>query len=143
MENQQTHLTLSGTGNKMPVVGLGCWKIEGKITGDTVYEAVKAGYRCIDEAADYGNEKQAGEGIARAIADGHVKREDLWVTSKLWNTYHRKEHVEAACRKSLTDLGLDYVDLYLVHFPISLKFVPFENMYPPEWVHFDAVSGEP
>lgn len=127
----------------MPVVGLGCWKIEGKVLADTVYSAIKAGYRCIDEACDYGNEKEAGEGIARAIKDGVVERKDLWVTSKLWNTYHRKEHVLAACKRSLADLGVDYLDLYLVHFPISLKFVPFENMYPPEWVYFDPVSGAP
>lgn len=127
----------------MPVVGLGCWKIDGKVTADTVHAAIKAGYRCIDEACDYGNEKQAGEGITKAIADGLVKREDMWITSKLWNTYHRKEHVEDACRRSLADLGVEYLDLYLVHFPISLKFVPFDNMYPPEWVHFDATSGEP
>jgi diketogulonate reductase-like aldo/keto reductase len=59
----------------------------------------------------------------------------MWITSKLWNTYHRKEHVEAACRRSLADLGVEYLDLYLVHFPIALKYVPFETRYPPEWLH--------
>lgn len=62
------------------------------------------------------------------------------MTSKLWNTYHRKHYVRAACKKSLEDLGLEYLDLYLVHFPIALKFVPFEERYPPEWV-FDP-KGE-
>ena len=75
-----------------------------------------------------------GEGIQRAIKAGVCTREELFVTSKLWNTYHAPEHVEAACRKSLEDLGLDYLDLYLIHFPISLAFVPFSERYPPEWV---------
>ena len=62
-----------------------------------------------------------GAGIKRAIDSGLVSRSDLWVTSKLWNTFHRPEHVEMACRKTMEDLGLDYLDLYLIHFPISLK----------------------
>ena len=69
------------------------------------------------------------------MADGLCKREELWVTSKLWNTYHRKEHVKNACLRSLQDLGVDYLDLYLIHFPIALKFVPFETRYPPEWFY--------
>ena len=56
------------------------------------------------------------------------------ITSKLWNTYHHKEHVRLACEKSLSDMGIDYFDLYLIHFPISQKFVPIETAYPPEWV---------
>ena len=83
----------------------------------------------------YGNEGEVGAGIRRAIADGLVTRDELWITSKLWNTYHASEHVEPACRRTLSDLGLEYVDLYLVHFPIALKYVPFEERYPPEWVH--------
>ena len=76
-----------------------------------------------------------GEGIKEAITQGLVRREELWVTSKLWNTYHAAEHVEAAARRSLADLQLTYVDLYLVHFPIALRYVPFETRYPPEWIH--------
>ena len=82
-----------------------------------------------------GNEVEVGQGIARAIESGNVKREDLWVTSKLWNTFHEPQHVRPACLKTLKDLGLDYLDLYLIHFPISLKYVPFEKRYPPEWFH--------
>ena len=78
---------------------------------------------------------KVGSGIRNSIAGGLCKREDLFVTSKLWNTYHHPQHVEAACRKSLEDLGLDYLDLYLIHFPISLKFVPFDVRYPPEWIY--------
>ena len=114
------------SGDKMPLVGFGMWKIPKEETAQTAYDAIKTGYRLIDEACDYGNEKECGQGIKKAIDEGIVKREDLWVTSKLWNTYHRKEHVEAACRKTLEDLGLEYLDLYLIHFPIALKYVPIE-----------------
>ena len=68
-------------------------------------------------------------------------REELFVTTKLWNTFHAGEHVLPACRRSLSDLGLDYVDLYLVHFPISLKYVDPEVRYPPEWLY--DTSAEP
>ena len=130
------------TGQRMPAVGLGLWKIDADTVGDAVYQAIKLGYRHLDSAADYGNEKQVGEGIARALADGLCSREELWVTSKLWNTYHRREHVEAACRKSMADLGLDYLDLYLVHFPIALRYVEFADRYPPEWI-YDPAAAEP
>jgi D-xylose reductase len=78
---------------------------------------------------------EAGEGIKAAISGGHCSREDLWVTSKLWNTYHRPEHVRPACERSLSDLGLDYLDLYLIHFPIALRYVDFADRYPPDWIY--------
>jgi len=130
------------SGDRMPAVGMGFWKVPKDACADTVYNAIKIGYRHLDEACDYGNEKEVGAGIAKAIADGIVTRDELWVTSKLWNTYHAPEHVEAACRRSLEDLGLEYLDLYLIHFPISLRFVPFETRYPPEWVH-DPTALQP
>ena len=122
------------TGQAMPAVGLGLWKLDLGAVANTVYNAIKVGYRHLDSAADYGNERQVGEGIARAIADGLCCRDDLWITSKLWNTYHRHEHVQAACEKSLADLGIDYFDLYLIHFPIALKYIDFNDRYPPEWI---------
>jgi D-xylose reductase len=125
---------------KMPKVGFGLWKIPQDICADAVYNAIKAGYRHLDSACDYGNEVQVGEGIKRAIDDGLCTREDLWVTSKLWNTYHAKAHVKPALEKTLADLQLDYLDLYLIHFPIAQPFVDFEERYPPEWITDTAVG---
>jgi len=130
------------TGQTMPAVGLGLWKLEPNEVAEAVYNAIKNGYRHLDSAADYGNEQQVGEGIARALKDGLCSREDLWITSKLWNTFHRKEYVQQACEKSLSDLGLDYFDLYLIHFPIALQYVDINDRYPPEWI-FDPQDDNP
>jgi len=127
----------------MPSVGLGLWKVPNQQCSDTVYEAIKAGYRLLDCAADYGNEVEVGQGLKRAIDDGLVKRDSIFLTSKLWNTYHRKEHVREACLKTMKDLNVDYLDLYLIHFPIALKHVPIEDKYPPEWLFFDEKNPNP
>ncbi|KZV79990.1 putative D-xylose reductase [Exidia glandulosa HHB12029] len=128
-------IALSRTGQKVPLVGFGLWKVTKSSTADTVYKALQAGYRLLDGAGDYGNEKEAGEGLARAIKDGVVKREEVFVTSKLWNTFHAKEHVAKLARKQLADWQLEYFDLFLIHFPISLKYVDPETRYPPEWFY--------
>ena len=117
----------------IPSIGFGLWKIANENCANVVYEAVKQGYRHFDSASDYGNEKEVGMGLKRAMEDGLCTREELWITSKLWNTFHHPDHVPAALQRSLEDLQLDYLDLYLIHFPIALEFVPFEERYPPEW----------
>jgi diketogulonate reductase-like aldo/keto reductase len=115
----------------------GFWKVpKGQKCEQVCYQAIAAGYRRLDCACDYGNEKDVGRGISKAIADGIVTREELFITSKLWNTYH--QHVSQACAKSMKDLGLSYLDEYLIHFPISLEFVEFEDKYPPEWTNTDG-----
>lgn len=126
----------------MPSVGLGLWKIENSQTAEMVQAAMDAGYRHIDAACDYGNEREAGEGIRKSLERGACRRDELWVTSKLWNTYHRPEHVRPAIERSLSDLGLESLDLYLVHFPIALEFIPFEERYPPGWL-FDPQAATP
>lgn len=108
-------------GGEIPALGLGTWKAEPGVVGDAIISALKAGYRHFDCAAIYGNEKEIGAAFARAFKDGLVKREDIWVTSKLWCDSHEKEHVMPALRQTLSDLKLAYLDLYLVHWPIALK----------------------
>lgn len=84
---------------------------------------------------DYGNEVEAGQGIARAIKEGIVKREELFIVSKLWNTFHDGDKVEPIVRKQLADWGIDYFDLYLVHFPVALEYVDPSVRYPPGWFY--------
>ncbi|GAA0877132.1 aldo/keto reductase [Algoriphagus jejuensis] len=110
-----------GNGDKLPILGLGTWKSKAGEVRKAVYWAIEAGYQHIDCAAVYQNEKEVGQGISDAMGDGLVKRAEIFVTSKLWNDSHRHEDVKPALEKSLNDLRLDYLDLYLVHWPISFK----------------------
>ncbi|KAH7375219.1 NAD(P)H-dependent D-xylose reductase [Plectosphaerella cucumerina] len=127
------------SGFDMPQVGFGLWKVDNSIASDAVYNAIKAGYRLFDGACDYGNEVEVGKGVARAIKDGLVKREELFLVSKLWNTFHDGDRVEPIARKQLADLGIDYFDLYVIHFPVALEWVDPEVRYPPGW-HVDGKS---
>ncbi|CAH00016.1 trifunctional aldehyde reductase/xylose reductase/glucose 1-dehydrogenase (NADP(+)) [Kluyveromyces lactis] len=118
-------------GEKMPLVGLGCWKMPNDVCADQIYEAIKIGYRLFDGAQDYANEKEVGQGVNRAIKEGLVKREDLVVVSKLWNSFHHPDNVPRALERTLSDLQLDYVDIFYIHFPLAFKPVPFDEKYPP------------
>lgn len=137
--NSDQIIALSDSGS-MPAVGLGTWKIPNESAADMIFEAMHAGYRHLDCACDYGNEPEVGAGLARSFAEGLCHREETWITSKLWNTYHDPRHVRLACERSLRDLQLDVLDLYLVHFPIAIEFVPFDRRYPPGWFHDPAAD---
>ncbi|KAL8947968.1 MAG: hypothetical protein Q9222_005797 [Ikaeria aurantiellina] len=119
------------SGHVMPIVGFGLWKVNNDTCADQVYNAIKAGYRCFDGACDYGNEPECGKGVARALKDNLVKRSDLFLVSKLWNSFHDGPRVEPICKKQLQDWGIDYFDLFIMHFPISLKYVDPSVRYPP------------
>jgi len=107
--------------DKMPILGLGTWKSGSGDVYGAVREAIKMGYRHIDCAPLYMNELEIGLAIKDAISDGDVERQDLWITSKLWNNSHGSENVVPAIKKTLKDLQIDYLDLWLIHWPIALK----------------------
>ncbi|MCJ1350194.1 MAG: NAD(P)H-dependent D-xylose reductase (XR) [Icmadophila ericetorum] len=127
----------------MPIVSFRLWKVNNDTSADQVYNAIKTGYRLFDGACDYGNEVEAGQGVARAIQDGFVKREDLFLVSKLRNSFHDQERVEPICRKQLKNWGIEYFDLYIVHFPISLEYVDPSIRYPPGFQAEDGKSVVP
>jgi alcohol dehydrogenase (NADP+) len=108
-------------GDRMPLLGLGTWKSAPGEVGAAVREAIRLGYRHIDCASVYANEPEVGEAIRGAIAAGEVTREELWITSKLWCNAHGQANVEPALRRSLGDLGLEWLDLYLVHWPVPIR----------------------
>ena len=116
----KTHLKLSN-GNLMPVIGLGTWKSKKDAVGNAVKFAItEAGYKHIDCASIYQNEPEIGE-VFEDIVGKVVKRKELFITSKLWNTDHDPKVVEKACKKTLSDLNLEYLDLYLMHWGIAFK----------------------
>lgn len=121
MSATSKYFTLNN-GAKVPAIAFGTWvdnENERPVMADAVYEAIKVGYRHIDCAQHYRTEKYIGQGIKRAIDEGIVTRSELFVTTKVWPTYHR--NVSKSLAESLSDLGLDYVDLFLQHWPLPMK----------------------
>lgn len=108
-------------GDRIPAFGLGTWKSEPGKVYQAVQEALKIGYRHIDCAPIYRNEPEIGQGLKEALSSGIVKREELWITSKLWNNAHKEAEVIPALKQTLADLQLDYLDLFLIHWPVALK----------------------
>jgi len=118
------------SGASMPHVGLGTWKSKPGEVAAAVEHAIKVGYRHIDGAALYANETEVGAGLKAAFDKGYCTRSEVFVVSKLWCTDAKPEDVEAACRKTLTDLGLECLDLYLMHWPVAFKKVEGGNPFP-------------
>ncbi len=106
----------------VPMLGFGTWNLSKNTAKQSIVDAIKTGYRHIDCASVYGNETEVGEGIHQAIADGLVTREELFITSKLWNTDHAPDHVYEAHTKTLQDLQVEYLDLYLMHWAVAFEY---------------------
>ncbi|WP_010285534.1 aldo/keto reductase [Bacillus timonensis] len=124
MGSLQDTITLHN-GVKMPCVGFGVFKVkDGEEVVNSVKAALENGYRSIDTAAIYGNE----EGVGRAIAESNVPREELFITTKVWNANHGYESTLSAFDSSMEKLGIDYLDLYLIHWPL-----PSEGKYIETW----------
>lgn len=128
LQSTQTQIFTLNTGAVIPAIGLGTYKSKPNEVEDAVYAALKAGYRHIDEAYKYQNEAEAGAAIKRYIDETGTARKDLFITTKLWNTFHSRP--EDALDKSLELLGLEYVDLYLMHYPVPLAPGINDDAYP-------------
>ncbi|KAH9922112.1 Aldo/keto reductase [Fomitopsis serialis] len=137
-------LSLS-SGQTIPQIGLGTWLSKPNEVENAVELAVRAGYRHLDLAMIYANQDEVGRALKKVVPSV-VKREELFITSKLWNTSHKKELVEKELDETLSQLGTDYLDLYLIHWPVAFKgsSVPGKDFFPSTkegWVELDTETS--
>lgn len=113
---------LKTSAGQIASLGLGTWKMNDGVGYDAVKEAIQMGYRHIDCAWVYLNEADIGRAISDCIKEGVVKRDEMWITSKLWNDKHHPDHIVEAVKGTLNDLQLEYLDLYLIHWPVAHQY---------------------
>lgn len=153
--NPEVPYVILNSGYKMPVLGLGTWTQNDTTAEQSVYEAIKYGYRLIDTARYYGNESGVGEGVRRAIAEGIITRDEIFITTKIMPGNY--DNPDSAIDDSLNNLGLEYIDLMLIHQPGyndegvykalergvkagKLKSIGISNYYTPE--EFERIAGD-
>ncbi|EER45646.1 NADP-dependent glycerol dehydrogenase [Histoplasma capsulatum var. duboisii H88] len=116
---------------QIPLLGYGTWQAGPGEVGAGVFEALKAGYRHLDLAHIYRNQREVGEGLKKALKEiPGLRREDIFITSKLWNNYHKPEHVAMSLDICLKELGLQYLDLFLIHWPVAFEYRSDTELFP-------------
>jgi diketogulonate reductase-like aldo/keto reductase len=125
------------TVEQMPPIGLGTFLVAREQVADAIHSALAAGYRRIDCAPIYFNEDVIGDALAHEVATSNIPRSDLFIVSKLASPFHRKEHVERALRKTLSDLRLTYLDLFLIHWPVAFNYVEIPSNKQRGWSNED------
>ncbi|VDD75400.1 unnamed protein product [Mesocestoides corti] len=132
------HYTLN-SGYKIPSVGFGTFAAPVNVVRDAVICAIETGYRHIDCAMFYKNEEEVGAAISKSMASQNLRREDLFITSKLWCDSHKPDDVRPSCELSLKKLGLEYLDLYLIHWPVSFHTKPGKefSIDDPDAIEFE------
>lgn len=125
--------------DEMPIVGLGTWKSAPGEVYNAVKTALQVGYRHIDCAPIYGNEAEVGRALSDAFDEGIVSRDEVWITSKLWNDSHAPEHVRTALEETLDDLQLDAIDLYLMHWPVAIEHGVNMPSSPDQFISLDEI----
>ncbi|XP_015008624.2 1,5-anhydro-D-fructose reductase [Drosophila erecta] len=118
------------SGHEMPVLGFGTYKLRGYQCSKAVHCAIETGFRHFDTAYYYENEKEVGEALRTQVKMGNISRENIFLTTKLWNTHHDPRDVRRICQKQLELLGFSYIDLYLMHFPVGYRHVCDEILRP-------------
>ena len=143
MKDSEKKLTLSN-GVEIPVLGFGTYKIEDDATAlNSVRKAIKAGYRHIDTASFYKNEENVGNGINEGLKFTGLKREDIFVTTKVWNTEQGYENTLHAFNNSLQRLNMDYVDLYLIHWPVTKDYADeWQDRIKETWKAMEKLYNE-